>query len=236
MLRLASGLLYPCWKALLYFLSFLGPVWVLSSLRAAPVPLLLAMAIVGYGLAGLTFLSLNILIKRVLIGPIRATGRVTIEHPGVQRWFIATTLTVLLDSGPFHGMTMGLSLLVPWYYRGMGAKMPDSVLIGVRALIFEPWFLEVGENVNIGSDSVILGHRGEGKDIILGRVVIEDGALIGVRAIIFPDVRVGRNAKVAAGAVVISGTSIPDGETWAGVPARRIGNNQVAETVASATT
>jgi carbonic anhydrase/acetyltransferase-like protein (isoleucine patch superfamily) len=232
-LRVAGGMLYSSWKAVLYFLSFLGPVWVISRFRTLPIPVLLAMSVVGYGVAGLAFLGLNILTKKVLIGPIDITGRVTIEDPGVKRWFLAAMLTVIVDTGPFHAMTIGLSLLAPWYYRGMGAKMPDSVLIGVRALIFEPWFLEAGENVNIGADAVILGHRGEGKNIILGRVIIGDGALVGMRAVIFPDVRIGNHANIAAGAVVLSGTNIPDGETWAGIPARRVGKEPTADSIAS---
>jgi hypothetical protein len=180
------------------------------------------MAIVGYGVAGFVFILLLVLTKRLLIGPVQITGRVTIHDPDVQRWFSAAMLTVILDSSPFRSMTLGLSLVAPWYYRGMGAIMPDSVLIGARALIFEPWFLEVGENVNIGADAMILGHLGEGKEIVLGRVIIGDGAIVGLRAIIFPEVRIGNNARVAAGALVLRGTVIPDGETWGGVPARKI--------------
>jgi carbonic anhydrase/acetyltransferase-like protein (isoleucine patch superfamily) len=223
MVRIAGAIVFSSYKGIIYFLSFLGPVLVINRFRALPLPVLLAMAIVGYGFAGLLFIVLLVLTKRFIIGPVQITGRVTIHDRDVKKWFSAAMLTVILDTGPFRSMTIGLSLFAPWYYRGMGAKMPPSVLLGVRALIFEPWFLEVGENVNIGADSVILGHRGEGKDIVLGRVVIGDGALVGMRAIIFPDVRIGRNARVAAGALVLSGTVIPDGETWAGVPARKIG-------------
>jgi acetyltransferase-like isoleucine patch superfamily enzyme len=69
---------------------------------------------------------------------------------------------------------------------------------------------------------MILGHLGEGKEIVLGRVIIGDGAIVGLRATIFPEVRIGNNARVAAGALVLRGTVIPDGETWGGVPARKI--------------
>jgi len=68
----------------------------------------------------------------------------------------------------------------------MGAKIPGSVLLGARSRISDPWFLEVGENVTIGADAVILGHLGHGKEIILGRVEIGEGAIVGMRAVIFP--------------------------------------------------
>lgn len=222
-MRVSGALLYSTFKGVLYFLSFLGPVLQLYYARHLPIVIVLALAIIGYGVAGIIFLTLLILTKKLLIGPITVSGYVTIHDPGVKKWFLAAMLTVILDSGPFSPMTVSLSLFAPWYYRGMGAKMPDSVLIGPRAFIFEPWFLEAGENVNIGADCMILGHRGEGKDIILGHVHIGDGTLIGARSLIFPNVRVGRNAIVAAGALVLSGTVIPDGELWGGIPAKKIG-------------
>jgi hypothetical protein len=222
MIRIAGAIVFSSSKGVLYFLSFLGPVLIINHFRTQPIPVLLAMAIVGYGVAGFLFILLLVLTKKFIIGPVHITGRVTIHDRDVKKWFSAAMLTVILDTGPFRSMTIGLSLFAPWYYRGMVARMPNSVLLGVRALIFEPWFLEVGENVNIGADSVILGHLGEGKDIVLGRVVIGDGAIVGMRAIIFPDVRIGSHARVAAGALVLSGTIIADGETWAGVPARKV--------------
>lgn len=50
------------------------------------------------------------------------------------------------------------------------------------------------------------------------RVIIGEGAWIGVGAVILPGVRIGRGAIVGANAVVT--TSIPDLEVWAGNPAR----------------
>lgn len=100
--------------------------------------------------------------------------------------------------------------------------MPSSVLLGPGTIIFDPYFLEVGENVSIGAGAVILGHIGHGKEFLLGRVTIGEGAIIGVRAIIFPEVSIGSHSVVAAGAVVVRGTVIPDFETWAGIPARKI--------------
>lgn len=49
-----------------------------------------------------------------------------------------------------------------------------------------------------------------------------DGAVLDLRCLIFPDVRIGRHSVVAAGAVVTSGTTIPDGQTWCGIPARKL--------------
>ncbi len=222
LLRISGAMVYSAYKGVLYFLSFLGPVLVLYHFRSLPAIALLALVIVGFGCTGPIFLLLLVLTKRFLIGPVHATGLGTIHTKTGKKWFLAAMLTVILDHSPFRSMVSGLSLLASWYFRGMGAIMPDSVLLGSRTLIFDPWFLEVGEHVNIGAGAVILGHLGHGKEFILGRVVIGDGAIIGMRAVVFPDVHIGSNARVAAGAVVVRGTVIPEGETWAGIPARKI--------------
>jgi hypothetical protein len=217
--------LYSAYKGTLYFLSFLGPVLVIHYFRWLPIIVLLAMAIVGFGVAGFVFLSLLVLIKKLLIGPLNYTGYTSFKAREGRRWFWASTSGIILVHSPFRPMTSGLSLFAAYYYRGMGAKMPGSVTLGPRARIADPWFLEMGEGVVVGSDALILGHLGHGEEILLGRVVIGDGAVVGGRAVIFPDVRIGRSARIGVGAIVVRGTIIGDGETWAGVPARKISEN-----------
>jgi serine acetyltransferase len=229
LLRLAGGLAISAYEGVLYFLSFLVPVLAISHLRQLHAAVLLTLAIPGFGIAGLTFLSLLVATKKFLIGPVRPTGTETIHTNHGKKWFLAASLTMILDNSPFRSMSNGLSLIASCYYRGMGAKMPGSVLLGGRTLIFDPWFLVVGENVNIGTGAIILGHLGHGKEIVLGRVVIDDGAIVGTGAIVFPDVHIGSNARVAAGAVVLQGTNIPSDETWAGIPARKVQGKRTEE-------
>jgi maltose O-acetyltransferase len=58
-------------------------------------------------------------------------------------------------------------------------------------------------------------------------VVIGDYVFIGPRAIILPNVKIGRGAVVAAGAVVTK--DIPDFEIWGGVPAKKISDRKIKE-------
>jgi acetyltransferase-like isoleucine patch superfamily enzyme len=222
LVRLGAAITTSLYKGLLYFLSFLGPVLILNHFRWLPIAVLLALAIIGFGAAGLVFLLLVVLTKKCLIGPLPSTGIQTIETPYARKWFFAAVLVALVDQSPFRSMVNGLSLFASWYYRGMGAKMPNSVLLGARTRMSDPYFVELGENVTIGADAVILGHLGHGREIILGRVFVGDGAIIGMRSVVLPDVRIGKDARVGAGALVARGTVIPDGESWAGVPARKI--------------
>lgn len=54
----------------------------------------------------------------------------------------------------------------------------------------------------------------------LAPIVIEEGAYVGAGAIVLPGVTIEKGAVVAAGAVVAK--SVSAGETWGGVPARKI--------------
>lgn len=217
LLRFAIASLFAGYKGFLYFLSFLGPALVIVHFRWLPTAVLLAMALAGYGVSGAVFLSFLILTKKLLIGPLQP-GRTTLHTKEGKQWFLAAMSTTILVHSPFRPMTSGLSLFAPYFYRGMGAKMPETVLLGARSRISDPWFLEVGENVIIGADAVILGHLGHDDEVILGKVVIGDGAVVGMRAVIFPDVRIGSHARIAAGAIVARGTTIGDGETWGAFP------------------
>lgn len=90
----------------------------------------------------------------------------------------------------------------------------------------------------VGHRSVILAHAHVGHDAIIGSDVliatgaiiggharVEDGAKIGLGAVVLPFRTVGRGAEVGAGSVVAR--AVPDGEVWAGNPARRMEKNPV---------
>ncbi|HZP58486.1 MAG TPA: acyltransferase [Dehalococcoidia bacterium] len=97
-----------------------------------------------------------------------------------------------------------------------------EIVIGSKVLI--------SSNVHVG-DTI---HRYDDPDVPVidqplrrgGRVVIEDGAFIGINAVILPDVRIGRHAVVGAGAVVTR--DVPDFCVAAGNPARVVRRYDVA--------
>lgn len=94
----------------------------------------------------------------------------------------------------------------------------------------EPYLIEIGNHVLISGGCCFVTHDGcvntvrgiTGNDNLqkFGRILIKDNVSIGTNCIILPGVVIGNNAIVGAGSLI--NKSIPDGEVWAGVPARFI--------------
>lgn len=90
---------------------------------------------------------------------------------------------------------------------GAGSKVKHHTYLGDTT---------VGEGVNIGAGTITANYDGKEKN----RTVIEDGAFIGVGAILIAPVRIGKGAVVGAGSVVPKNHDVPKGATVVGVPAR----------------
>lgn len=110
---------------------------------------------------------------------------------------------------------------------GKGSKISRSVMIDDSC----PYLVEIGKKVWVTAGVQILCHQRDlsthrkGKAVmdnklILKKVVIKDGAHIGIGAIIMPGVTIGEGAVVGAGAVVTK--DVPPYSIATGVPAKVI--------------
>jgi acetyltransferase-like isoleucine patch superfamily enzyme len=115
-----------------------------------------------------------------------------------------------------------------WLYRRMGVRIGRDCYIGFHVEIDtnHPELIEIGDGVTISHRCIIASHMATDARTPLralypgnaAPVRIESGAWICVGAILLPGVTIGRNAVVAAGAVV--NRDVPPGALAAGVPAR----------------
>ena len=127
----------------------------------------------------------------------------------------------------FHKIALFfLPFLVPsfignLYYRLSGAKLGEGVQIN-SAHLNDAGSVTLGKRVVIGGKAIINAHLTESGELVMAPVVIGDDALIGMGSVIQPGCTIGEKAVIASRAVVPKWTNIPDGEVWAGIPAKCI--------------
>jgi serine O-acetyltransferase len=102
-------------------------------------------------------------------------------------------------------------------HGAVGLVIHEATIIGRNVKIFQGVTLGFADqHLRIDEQSGSLGS--------IGRIVVEDHVVIGAGAKVMfkygQTLTLGRGAVIGANAVVLS--SIPAGETWAGIPARRI--------------
>jgi acetyltransferase-like isoleucine patch superfamily enzyme len=166
---------------------------------------------------------LAVLLFAVILVRKVSPGTYPLRSREAARWIAAESLVILVHRSFLRGYLEDFGLPRRLYHRCLGAKIGRNFFVGGEARILDPWALEVGDNALVGAFSVIAGHVIEGDNITVKPVRIGAGATIGMRSVVLPGVRVGVGSIVGAGALVAKDTIIPDGEVWAGVPARKIG-------------
>lgn len=115
---------------------------------------------------------------------------------------------------------------------GIFHNMGDKCYYHPFKLPAEPHLISFGDNVFIATGVTLVTHdmvnavfsNETGLSLLpkVGKIEIGNNVFIGAKATVMPGVQIGNNCVVAAGAVVTR--SIPDGEIWGGVPAKKIGN------------
>jgi acetyltransferase-like isoleucine patch superfamily enzyme len=141
-------------------------------------------------------------------------------------WFIHNGLFYLVRFTflPFATLTpFGV-----WFLKAMGMKIGRHAFINTEH-ISDPRFIEVGHDAALGGSVRIFAHYGGGGNLVIAPVKIGDRATLGAGACVMGDVMVGDGATVLPHSVLLPGTRVPAGETWGGVPARKIPKEEMEE-------
>jgi len=111
--------------------------------------------------------------------------------------------------------------LTPWNWmvsHPYNFVMGKYVDIGAFTFIDAAYGVILEDDVQIGSHCAIYSHNTIDDEI--GEVLIREGACVGSHTTILPGVHIGKNSIVGAHSLVKF--EIPEGTTWAGVPAKLI--------------
>lgn len=133
-------------------------------------------------------------------------------------WYVVNVLFIINPLNPVSSLKVGL-------LRLFGANIGQGVVIKPSVNIKYPWLLtignytwigeevwidnlthvEIGSNVTLSQGAMLLtGSHDYTKstfDLIVGKIVLEDGAWVGAKAIVCPGITCGSHSVLAAGSV-----------------------------------
>ena len=118
-----------------------------------------------------------------------------------------------------HKMPFIARLISQRTARKTGIEIHPGATIGKRVCIDHGHGVVIGETTEIGDDVMIyqgVTLGGTGKDIGKRHPTVESGVMIGAGAKVLGPITIGRNAKIAAGAVVVK--DVEPNSTVVGIP------------------
>ncbi|MEA9356358.1 hypothetical protein SHI21_09100 [Bacteriovorax sp. PP10] len=126
-------------------------------------------------------------------------------------WFYHNALTYLVRYTVLDFITPSpLNIL---FFRMMGMKIGKGVLLNTSN-ISDPCLIKLGDYVTIGGSAYMMAHYGMKGFLIIDKLVIKRGAMVGLSAKLLGGVTIGEKAVVAPNVAVLPKTIIKDGEKF----------------------
>ena len=126
-------------------------------------------------------------------------------------WFYHNALTYLVRYTVLDFITPSpLNIL---FFRMMGMKIGKGVLLNTSN-ISDPCLIKLGDYVTIGGSAYMMAHYGMKGFLIIDKLVIKRGAMVGLSAKLLGGVTIGEKAVVAPNVAVLPKTVIKDGEKF----------------------
>lgn len=163
----------------------------------------------------LTSFLLPVVAKWLLIGRFRP-GRYRIWSWYYCRWWLLRKIFLISPMNVMAG-----SPFLSAYARLLGAKIGRGCHLG-SGLLSPPDLIEVGDGASIGYEAELQAFFVEDGWLHLDRISIGAHAFVGAKTVILPGGTVAAAARIKDQSLVARGQVIPEGETWAGSPARPI--------------
>ena len=153
----------------------------------------------GFFLYGTTLIFIVPLVNKVLMLKVKPQ-RTTWFSLSVIPWYYHNALTYLVRYTFLDIITP--TPLNKLFYQMMGMKIGKGTMINTSN-ISDPCLIEIGEYVTIGGSATLVAHYGMKGFLIIDKLIIEDKAVIGLKATLFADVVIGNSAVVKPNEVVL---------------------------------
>lgn len=168
--------------------------------------------------AGVTILDPN----QTMIAKGAKIGRDTVIHPFT--WIEENVIIgARCEIGPFAkiraGADIGDEVVIGSFVEVVRTKIGSQTCVKHLTYLGDA---VVGKKVNVGAGTITANFNGKTKN----KTVIGDGSLIGCDTILIAPVKLGKQVKTGAGAVLPAGQHVPSGKTVVGIPAKLVGNNK----------
>lgn len=108
-----------------------------------------------------------------------------------------------------------------WFLKAMGMKVGRHAFVNTE-YISDPQLITLGDDTALGGSVRIFAHYGGGGHLTVAPVRVGARVTVGLAATVMGDVEIGDGATILPHSVLLPGSRVGPGETWGGVPARRI--------------
>lgn len=175
-------------------------------------PLLAGLVLLVAGVVGA---ALTTVVKWLVVGRVRPG-----EHPlwsaFVWRGELADTFVEVVAAPWFARWALATPLLSCWL-RTLGARVGRGVWCETYWLP-EPDLVELGDGVTVNRGCVVQTHLFHDRILSMDTVRLDPGATLGPHGVVLPSARIGRDARVGPGSLVMRGEHVPDRTSWVGNP------------------
>lgn len=175
----------------------------------------LALGYLTYGFAIIVVVPLMNRLIRPLVKPFRGP----VYSTGVLGWYLHNILIYAVRYTFLDWITPTPFNL--FFYRQMGMKIGAKSEVNTSN-ISDAALITLEEGVTVGGSVTIIAHYATAGFLVIAPVVVRKNATLGIRSIIMAGVDIGERATILPNSVVLPKTVVPAGETWAGIPAKKL--------------
>jgi hypothetical protein len=146
-----------------------------------------------------------------LVMPRVPPGKYSMKSKQTTLWFFTYQFGRLWGNPLLKHLIFSFNSLRTFFLKCCGAKVPWNMGWAPVSHLSDPYLLEIGEDTIVGVETTISGHMIIHDQLILGRIFIGRGCLIGARSGLGPNTILEDQVILQAEVKVLPGVRVPRG-------------------------